>query len=86
MEKIIGPNNYLSKSSLPFQEIEERFDDWVRWIRTIAQTPEDSFTTQRTELKIDPGKHTPHEKSDYDQRVSEEWRWVDDGGESGEVV
>ena len=86
MEKNFDQTNYLGAGSMPFQELEERFDDWVRWLHSIAHTSEDSLTTQLVDLRIKPGKYSTVEESDYDQQLEDEWRWVDDGGESGEVV
>jgi hypothetical protein len=44
MENSIDRTNYLSGTSLPFQELEEGFDDWVRELQSILQPQENPLT------------------------------------------
>ncbi len=86
MEKSINRTNYLSSTPLLFQEIEEGFDDWVRWLQSIKHTHEEILTARPINHQMCPMKELTDEEYDTNWQLNDEWHWLDDGGESGEVV
>ena len=85
MQNSINQSNNYSESVLPFQTIEEGFDDWVRWLRSIIQNRENSSITRPVERKLDLTKESIGEQLYSCLQWDEGVRWRDDGGESAEA-
>ena len=77
--------NYQRERLSPFLELEEGFDDWAKWIRSISQPSEGSLIAEPPEQRRAPG-NTSLDEDDNDGRQEEDWCWRDDGGESSEVI
>jgi hypothetical protein len=67
------------RGSSPYEEMNQRLDDWVRGLRSVTQFP-------KGYQRIDSRKKLTDQESGAGCRSDDKGPWQDDGGESGEAV
>jgi len=73
MEETIEVKYYRGKSLLPFENLDEQFEDWVSWLKSVEQSLNGSQAARKPTF-------------DLDLPCEDGWRWQDVGGESGEAA
>jgi hypothetical protein len=86
MQNSFDQINHHDGSSVPLQKREEGFDYWVRLHRSIIQSYENSLIARSVQQRGDAVKESNAEEYNSGWQWDNEGRWLDDGGESGEVV
>ena len=77
---------YDRSGSASFGGLQDGFDDWVEWLRSILPAFKEPFTILPSVPLLDQGETAADESCATPPLCKDEDRWQDDGGESAESV
>ena len=86
MQKSDDRKNHQGRRSSPVPELEQGFNGWVRWLRSITKVDKDSLITRSVEPKVDLEKESIGHRCNSGRQWDDEGRWSDDGGGSAKVI
>ena len=82
MEDNLNRASYRGESLLQFENLDEQFRDWVKWLKSIEASFSASKVSRTLQSRTSSRKFASHHGSQWENG----WFWRDVGGESGEAV